>query len=65
MVGEEWIIQYEGALTPEILTSALQDVASRSHESEPALSDRDWKHVGVLHHRAYVQARESRRTRVR
>lgn len=64
-VGEEWIIQYEGALTPEILTSALQDVASRSHESEPALSDRDWKHVGELHHRAYVQARESRRTRVR
>ena len=60
-VGEQWIIQYEGELTPEILTRALQDVASRSPEAEPALSDRDWKHVGELHHRAYVRARESRR----
>ena len=59
-IGEEWIIQYEGELTPDLLTRALRDVASRSHAAEPALSDRDWKHVGELHHRRYVRARESR-----
>ncbi|WP_166644399.1 glycosyltransferase [Microbacterium sp. BK668] len=57
-VGEGWIIEYDGDLTPETIRGALDEVRRGERSAEPDLSERDWDHVGRIIEGAYRQAIE-------
>lgn len=61
-IGPEWVLQYPGELSPDVLASAIDATATTSC-TEPRLHDRDWDEVGRRHRDAYRRAREIRRRR--
>jgi beta-1,4-mannosyltransferase len=54
-VGDEWVIRYEGALTPTVLGDALR-IASATRGSEPMLDGRDWHRVADSYGAAFLEA---------
>lgn len=54
-VGPEWLMTYEGELTPDILGKAVAAVGSRPSSDRPHLSGRDWDRIGELHYAAYTR----------
>ena len=55
-VGPGWVYLYQGDLTGETLTEALQAVRSDVRSAEPDLSGRGWDETGRLHLDAYRKA---------
>ncbi len=55
-VGSEWILQYTGELTPQVLEAAIAATAT-GQDGEPRLDDRDWERIGLRHRDAYRRAR--------
>jgi len=55
-VGSDWVIEYDGDLTPELITSALERTRTRPPEGLPALSGRDWDVLGLQLKKAYEGA---------
>lgn len=60
-VGEEWIIRYQGELTPEALAEGLQRASRLPDGRRPDLSGRDWHDVGAAHRRVFEHALVRRR----
>lgn len=58
-IGPEWVLQYPGELTAEVLESAIAGTATLPCR-EPRLDDRDWDEVGRRHRDAYRRARAIR-----
>lgn len=55
-VGSDWVLEYDGDLTPERVTSALERIRTHPPEGLPALSGRDWDVLGRELKRAYEGA---------
>ncbi|PPH44526.1 hypothetical protein C5D09_13115 [Rathayibacter sp. AY1C9] len=55
-VGSDWVIEYDGELTPELITAALERTRARPPEGLPALSGRDWDVLGLQLKKAYEGA---------
>lgn len=55
-VGAEWVIQYDGGLSDEILTAALAAVEAIAPDARPRLEGRDWDEVGRRHREVYLEA---------
>ncbi|RFA22534.1 glycosyltransferase [Subtercola boreus] len=67
-VGLDWVVQYEGPLTAEIIESAAHRARQWSEKNpsrRPDLSSRSWVHLGELHYLAYLQALGSARPAAR
>jgi beta-1,4-mannosyltransferase len=62
-VGEEWVIQYTGELTDEVLTEALDAITRIPEDARPRLDGRDWDEVGRRHHEVYLEAIASKARR--
>ena len=66
-VGHEWVIQYDGDLTPDVLASGLADARRTIDQAPPRLENRSWEAVGARHETTYRDAlrlaRGSRRSR--
>ena len=45
LVGTEWVRTYEGELTPEILTAALEWTKNSRRKPRPNLSSFEWPHI--------------------
>lgn len=64
-VGHEWVTQYDGDLTEDVLMSALAAADSLGRGDRPKLEGRDWDAIGRLHRDVYreaiADARERRR----
>ena len=45
LVGTEWVRTYEGELTPEILTAALEWAKNSRRKPRPNLSSFEWPHI--------------------
>lgn len=54
-VGAGWVHTYEGALTADVLTQALED-ARGARTASPDLSARDWPALGSAHAQVYRDA---------
>lgn len=55
-VGEGWVYQYTGVLTPEYILQTLSSLAKESPRPRPDLSARDWTPGSLAHRDAYAQA---------
>lgn len=55
-VGPGWILEYDGDLTPETISAALETVRRSERSNEPNLAERDWDHVGRIIEGAYRRA---------
>lgn len=55
-VGPGWLLQYDGELTPQVLTDALAQVRSGGRSPAPELTGRDWDAVGRRHAETYRRA---------
>ncbi|AZZ56359.1 glycosyltransferase [Rathayibacter iranicus] len=55
-VGSDWVLEYDGDLTPERVTAALERIRVRPPEGLPALSGRDWDVLGRELKQAYEGA---------
>lgn len=62
-VGEDWVYQFAGELSPEALAAALTSAHSRATGTRPDLSSRDWDLVGERHAEAYRDARQAKKGR--
>ena len=61
--GPGWLLQYDGELTPDLLTRTLETVRGADRTAAPTLTGRDWATVGRLHADTYRRAVSlSRRT---
>lgn len=62
-VGPGWLFQYDGELTPDLLTDTVAQVRRGGRAASPALTGRDWASVGRRHAETYRRAvRLCRRT---
>lgn len=66
-VGEEWVLRYDGDLTPAVLTEGLAAARAATRAGQPDLSRREWDAAGADHVAAYrwAIARTRRRRGVR
>ena len=55
-VGEGWIFQYSGTLTPEILEATISKLRAAARAATPNLTQRSWDDAGSQHGAAYRQA---------
>ncbi|QTE28901.1 glycosyltransferase [Pengzhenrongella sicca] len=55
-VGPDWVLLYDGELTPESLTAAFHQVGDSARPAPPDLADRDWSRIGAQHAAAYRSA---------
>lgn len=55
-VGDEWVLRYDGELSPADLEDALARARRLSPEATPDLSLRDWDDAGRAHVAAYRRA---------
>ncbi|MEU1971736.1 glycosyl transferase [Microbacterium sp. NPDC019599] len=55
-VGPGWVMEYDGPLTDEVLSAAIEAVASIDADAAPRLEGRDWSEVGRLHRAVYRDA---------
>ena len=55
-VGTQWVQMFEGELTAEVLTAALDRAATATPGARPDLPDRDWSLIGPRHAQAYRAA---------
>lgn len=62
-VGPGWVHQYEGDLTPEALSRAVDAVRSAPPQGSPDLSAREWAPSARAHAEAYRRAVAARRGR--
>lgn len=60
-VGEEWVLRYEGDLTPAVLADALERAKRIQPDARPDLTGRSWTLAGRRHAEAYHEAVRSRR----
>jgi beta-1,4-mannosyltransferase len=56
-VGNGWVATYEGPLTKDALSIAMETVRSNPPLDRPDLSARDWDRIGSLHAEAFERAR--------
>ena len=56
-VGEQWVIRYDGELTPGVLTAAVAAAPKVISGVEPDLSLRHWTLAGVQHKAVFAEAR--------
>lgn len=64
-VGEEWVTQYDGPLTEEVLMTALERAQLIGAAERPRLEGRDWDEVGRRHREVYRAAIADSRARRR
>ncbi|MBW9206902.1 glycosyl transferase [Mumia sp. zg.B17] len=62
-VGEDWVLRYDGPLTREVITAAVDVVRGPRAADRPMLDGRDWKTAGHLHREAFRAALTRRRHR--
>lgn len=55
-VGEEWVIRFDGGLTPAVLEAAAGRAATISESAAPDLSRRGWADAGAAHSEAFAEA---------
>lgn len=55
-VGPGWVMQYDGELTDEVLTAAIDAAGRIDPRSRPSLEGRDWDEVGRRHREVYRDA---------
>jgi len=55
-VGSDWVIEYDGELTPETITATIADLRARPRTGTPALAGRDWDRLGLQLKEAYQDA---------
>lgn len=55
-VGEGWVLQYDGDISPEVLAWGLAQARRVPELEPPRLEGRSWPTVGALHERAYREA---------
>lgn len=55
-VGQGWVTQYDGELTGEILTAAIEAAGRIDPGARPSLEGRDWDEVGRRHRGVYREA---------
>jgi glycosyltransferase involved in cell wall biosynthesis len=55
-VGDDWVLRYEGELTPAALEDALGRAQSLVPDARPDLSHREWDDAGRAHVAAYRRA---------
>lgn len=54
--GDEWVIQYDGELTPDALSAAIDAADAIPRDARPRLEGRDWDEVGRRHRDVYRRA---------
>jgi glycosyltransferase involved in cell wall biosynthesis len=59
-VGEPWVQQYDGEVTPKSIAAAVESAARIPVGTRPDLSGRDWDDAGRRHVSAYRQAIRAR-----
>ncbi|MFF1632837.1 glycosyl transferase [Leifsonia sp. NPDC058248] len=64
-VGDDWVLRYEGELTPAALEDALARAQRLAPDARPDLSRREWDDAGRAHVAAYRRAIALRRRRRR
>ena len=62
-VGPDWVLLYDGDLTDEILTGAIERAQTLDRSERPRLEGRDWDEVGRQHLAVYRAALEAARNR--
>jgi beta-1,4-mannosyltransferase len=55
-VGEQWVIRYDGPLTPDLLTKSAQQAPEIIASGAPDLSLRDWNLAGAQHAAVFTEA---------
>lgn len=55
-VGPGWVIEYDGPLTDEVLSAAVDVSANLASGERPRLEGRDWDEVGRRHRDVYIAA---------
>lgn len=62
-VGEEWVVRYDGALSPADLSRALDRAETIPAGARPDLSRREWSDAGEAHLSVFTRALSLRRGR--
>ncbi len=55
-VGQEWVLRYEGELTPAVLENGIRSASRLPPGARPDLDARSWDLAGPLHAEAYREA---------
>ena len=61
-VGGKWVLEYDGPLTDDILTDAIERASRIDPADRPRLEERDWDEIGRRHREVYRAALAAART---
>jgi len=59
--GPGWVIQFDGELTADTLSSAIESARATTRSERPNLGGRDWHTVAAAHYDAYLTAIAAKR----